>query len=133
MQVANRPQAGLAGVDTGTGAMQAAMNHDLEIVLKPLSRPDLGEIRISDGVFAVGRNEQPFASYDPDILVMLSRRHARIFCEGGAVYLADLESRNGTTVNRAGVEHKPARLEDGDEVCFGGVLSYRVQLTPRAA
>jgi hypothetical protein len=78
MHVSDRPRAGLAGVDTSTGAMQAAMNHDLEIVLKPLSRPDLGEIRIGDGVFAIGRNEQPFASYEPDVLAMLSRRHARI-------------------------------------------------------
>ena len=29
---------------------------------------------------------------------MLSRRHARIFSEEGVVYLADLDSRNGTTV-----------------------------------
>lgn len=113
--------------------MQATMSHDPEIVLKPLSRPDLGEVRISDGVFAVGRNEQPFASYDPDLLVMLSRRHARIFCERDAVYVADLESRNGTTVNRGSVQHKPVRLGDGDEICFGGVLSYRVQITPRTA
>jgi pSer/pThr/pTyr-binding forkhead associated (FHA) protein len=113
--------------------MQAAAEHELEIVLQPLSRPELGEIRITDGVFAVGRNEQPFTTYAPDIQVMLSRRHARIFSEGGAVYLADLESRNGTTLNRAGVQHKPARLNDGDEIGFGGVLSYRVQITPRAA
>jgi pSer/pThr/pTyr-binding forkhead associated (FHA) protein len=113
--------------------MQATMNHDLEIVLKPLSRPDLGEIRITDGVFAVGRNEQPFASYDPDVLAMLSRRHARIFCERDAVYLADLESRNGTTVNRVGLAQAPSRLNDGDEICFGGVLSYRVQIAARAA
>ena len=133
MHAIERPLAGLAHDETKASAVQATLNHDLDVVLKPLSRPDLGEIRISDGVFAVGRNEQPFASYDPDILVMLSRRHARIFCEGGAVYLADLESRNGTTVNRAGVQHKPSRLEDGDEICFGGVLSYCVQITPRAA
>lgn len=133
MHAIERPLAGLVHDETKAGAVQATLNHDLDVVLKPLSRPDLGEIRISDGVFPIGRNEQPFASYDPDILVMLSRRHARIFCEGGAVYLADLESRNGTTVNRADVQNKPARLADGDEVCFGGVLSYRVQITPRAA
>jgi pSer/pThr/pTyr-binding forkhead associated (FHA) protein len=132
MRVTDRP-AGLVGDDTRARAMQATMNHDLEIVLKPLSRPELGEIRISDGVFAVGRNEQPFASYDPDVLTMLSRRHARIFCENDAVYLADLESRNGTTVNRAELAQTPSRLNDGDEICFGGVLSYRVQITSRAA
>jgi pSer/pThr/pTyr-binding forkhead associated (FHA) protein len=113
------------------GATQATARHDLDIVLKPLSRPDLGEIRI-DGVLAVGRAEQPFATYDADIVMMLSRRHARIFCEAGVVYLADLESRNGTTVNRAAVREAPCRLNDGDEICFGGVLTYRVEIAPRA-
>jgi pSer/pThr/pTyr-binding forkhead associated (FHA) protein len=133
MHATESRRAALAHDETKVAAVQAPLNLDLDVVLKPLSRPELGEIRISDGVFAVGRNEQPFASYAPDIQVMLSRRHARIFIEGGAVYLADLESRNGTTVNRAGVQHKPARLEDGDEVCFGGVLTYRVQIASRAA
>lgn len=108
-----------------------ATHHDLDIVLKPLSRPELGEIRLDGSVFAVGRTEQPFASYARDILEMLSRRHARIFCEEGVVYLADLESRNGTTVNRAAIAQVPCRLRDGDEVCFGGVLSYRVEIAPR--
>jgi pSer/pThr/pTyr-binding forkhead associated (FHA) protein len=103
----------------------------LEIVLKPLSRPELGEIRIDDGTFAIGRAEPPFASYEQDVVTMLSRRHARIFCENGIVFLADLDSRNGTTVNRAGIRHSPCRLSDGDEVCFGGVLSYRVEIAPR--
>jgi pSer/pThr/pTyr-binding forkhead associated (FHA) protein len=113
--------------------MQSTSDHDLEIVLEPLSRPELGEIRIDGELFAVGRSEQPFASFGDDILAMLSRRHARIFCEGGSVYLADLESRNGTTVNRAAITHAPTRLGDGDEVCFGGVLSYRVKIAPRAS
>ncbi|MFL6693886.1 MAG: FHA domain-containing protein [Ramlibacter sp.] len=104
---------------------------DLDIVLKPLSRPELGEIRV-DGVLAVGRAEQPFATYQDDIVVMLSRRHARIFIEAGVVYVADLESRNGTTVNRAAVGPSPSPLRDGDELCFGGVLSYRMEITPRA-
>src|SRR5439155_11112481 len=58
---------------------------------------------------------------------------ARIFREGGSVYVADLESRNGTTVNRTRVAKAPCRLRDGDEICFGGVLSYRVEIAPRAA
>jgi pSer/pThr/pTyr-binding forkhead associated (FHA) protein len=111
------------------GASQAAAGSDLDIVLKPLSRPELGEIRV-DGVLAVGRAEQPFATYEEDFVAMLSRRHARIFCEAGVVYVADLESSNGTTVNRAAVGQSPSPLRDGDEVCFGG-LSYRVEITPR--
>jgi len=107
-------------------------DHSVDVVLQPLSRPDLGDIRIR-GVSVIGRTEQPFASFPHDVLAMLSRRHARIHCEDGAVYIADLGSRNGTTVNRRGLSQARWRLNDGDEICFGGVLAYRVQLTPRAA
>src|SRR5205823_8726780 len=109
-------------------AMPATPAPELDVVLKPLSRPGQGEIRIEISVFAVGRTEPAFASHGDDILVMLSRRHARIFREGGSVYVADLESRNGTTVNRTRVAKAPCRLRDGDEICFGGVLSYRVEI-----
>jgi pSer/pThr/pTyr-binding forkhead associated (FHA) protein len=118
------------------GAEQTPAVRQLDVVLKPLSRPELGDIHIDAPVFAVGRSEQPFASYGSDILSMLSRRHARIFHEGGFLYLADLGSKNGTTLNRVAVGQVPCQLRNGDEICFGGALSYRVQITqalkPRA-
>ena len=132
MQVADR-RVSAVEVDATiwAGVKQAPSVRHLDVVLKPLSRPELGEICIDDAVFAIGRTEQPFASYGNDLLNMLSRRHARIFREDGFVYLADLESRNGTTVNRVAVGHSPCQLRDGDEICFGGALSYRVQIAPR--
>ncbi len=102
------------------------------IVLKPLSHAELGDIRIDEDVFAIGRSEVPFDSYAPPIIADLSHRHARIFSEYGAVYIADMDSKNGTTVNRVDVQQKITRLRDGDEICFGKALSYRVQLCPRA-
>ena len=104
---------------------------DLDIVLEPLTQPALGEIRLGGGPFAVGRSEPPFASCDEEILAMLSRRHARVYCEHGSVWLADFDSRNGTTRNRKRIGSEPCRLSDGDEVGFGGVLSFRVKITPR--
>jgi pSer/pThr/pTyr-binding forkhead associated (FHA) protein len=98
------------------------------IVLKPISHPELGDIRIDDNLFAIGRTEPPFESYAPEVVADLSRRHARIFAEHGCVYIADLDSKNGTTVNGVNVQQKITRLQDGDEVCFGKALSYRVQL-----
>lgn len=98
------------------------------IVLEPLLHPELGPIRIDDSLFAIGRMEAPFAGYPSEAVANLSRRHARIFVEGGAVYLADLDSKNGTTVNGAPLQHTIARLRDGDELGFGGVLAYRVRL-----
>jgi pSer/pThr/pTyr-binding forkhead associated (FHA) protein len=97
-----------------------------------LSRPELGEIRVDDTLFAIGRTEQPFASYGNDVVNMLSRRHACIFRKDGLVYLADLESRNGTAVNHVGVGHAPCELRDGDEICFADTLSYRVQIAAHA-
>jgi pSer/pThr/pTyr-binding forkhead associated (FHA) protein len=113
------------------GFGQAPLARYLDVVLKPLSGPELGEIRIDDAAFAIGRTEQPFASYPSDVLNMMSRRHARIFRKDGFVYLEDLKSRNGTTVNRIEVGRAYCKLRDGDEICFGGTLSYRVQITPR--
>ena len=103
-----------------------------DVVLKPLSRPELGEICIDDTIFAIGRTEQPFASYGDGIANMLSRRHACIFSKDGLVYLSDLESRNGTSVNHVGVGRAPCELRDGDEICFADTLSYRVQIASLA-
>ena len=133
MQVADRSASAVEiHAQMWAGVRQAPLVRHLDVVLKPLARPELGEIRIDDAELAIGRAEQPFASYGNGILNMLSRRHARIFRKEGFVYLADLESRNGTTVNRVAVGHAPCQLRDGDEICFGGALSYRVQITPRS-
>jgi len=103
----------------------------LDVVLKPLSRPELEEIRVDDALFAIGRAEPPFVSYGSSVVNMLSRRHACIFRKDGCVFLADLESRNGTSVNHVGVGRAPCELRDGDEICFADSLSYRVEITPR--
>ncbi len=120
--------------------MPATVDQDFDIVLKPISHPELGDIRIDENLFAVGRTEPPFESYSSDVVTDLSRRHARIFCEYGAVYIADLGSKNGTTVNGVNVQQKITELHDGDEVRFGRALSYRVKFgtgvktpPPRAA
>jgi pSer/pThr/pTyr-binding forkhead associated (FHA) protein len=103
-----------------------------DVVLWPISHPELGEIRIADDLFAIGRAEPPFAAYDVRLVASLSRRHARIFVEDGVAYVADLESSNGTTVNGVAVREKPARLCNADELRLGATLAYRVQLVPRA-
>ncbi|GAB7542731.1 FHA domain-containing protein [Cupriavidus sp. 8B] len=112
--------------------MRAKVGQAFDIVLEAISNPELGEIRIDESLFAVGRAEAPFAAYPADVAAVLSRRHARIFSEHGAAYIADLGSKNGTTVNGATVAQQPARLRDGDELRFGAALSYRVRLHSRA-
>lgn len=115
-----------------TAGMRATADLGFNIVLKPISRPELGDICIGDSLFPVGRTESPFESYAPELVAGLSRRHARIFSEHGAVYVADLGSKNGTTVNGASVREKSSSLRDGDEISFGRELSYRVQVSARA-
>jgi len=102
-----------------------------DVLLMPVSCPELGDIRIDEDLFAIGRGEAPFAAYPADAVSVLSRRHARIFSEDGAVYVADLGSKNGTRVNGDAVAQQPALLRDGDEVSFGASLSYRVRLYAR--
>jgi pSer/pThr/pTyr-binding forkhead associated (FHA) protein len=113
--------------------MRAPAAQRVGIVLEPLAHPELGPINIDDSLFAIGRTETPFAGYPPELVADLSRRHARIFGEGGAAYLADLDSKNGTTVNGKPLDHAIARLHDGDELGFGRVLSYRVRLNEQPA
>ncbi|MFJ4288861.1 FHA domain-containing protein [Cupriavidus sp. NPDC089707] len=114
------------------GESSRDLAREFDVFLTPVSRPDLGEIRIDEDLFPVGRTELPFAAYPEDLAAPLSRRHARIFAEHGAVYVADLGSKNGTRVNGAAVARQPAQLRDGDEVAFGPALSFRVRLSPRA-
>ncbi|MGI9287563.1 MAG: FHA domain-containing protein [Pseudomonadales bacterium] len=100
----------------------------MQVILKPLSHPQLGDICIEEPLFPIGRNEEPFASYTPAAIGTLSRRHARIFVEAGAVYLADVGSRNGTRLNGAQVELKPVRLRRRDKITFGGKLEYEIDI-----
>jgi pSer/pThr/pTyr-binding forkhead associated (FHA) protein len=111
--------------------MRAALDKEFDVLLLPVSNASLGPIRIVDDLFAIGRSEAPFADYPRDLITKLSRRHARIFSEHGAVYVADLDSKNGTTVNGIAVRQTPSRVRAGDELCFGGDLTYRVAIEPR--
>jgi pSer/pThr/pTyr-binding forkhead associated (FHA) protein len=111
---------------------QAPAAGGVAVVLEPLTHPELGPLAIEDSVFAIGRTEQPFAAYPPDIVADLSRRHARLFIENGGAWLADLGSKNGTTVNGVPLQQSIVRLRDGDEVVFARVLAYRVRLRAAA-
>ncbi|NGZ85113.1 FHA domain-containing protein [Duganella aceris] len=116
--------------DGGHGIAEAKPAGDRQrmIVLQPIVPADLAEIRIDGSLFAVGRSEAPFDTYPAEVVADLSRRHARVFCEGGAVYLADLDSKNGSTVNGVPLRQTIARLGDGDEIGFGRALSFRLKL-----
>jgi pSer/pThr/pTyr-binding forkhead associated (FHA) protein len=100
----------------------------MQVILKPLSHPELGDVVIAEQLFPIGRGEDPFASYDQNVVAHLSRRHARIFREDQGIYVADLGSRNGTRLNGKPVEFKPFRLLAGDRLSFAGHLDYEVEI-----
>ncbi len=103
----------------------------MKLTLLPLSHPELTPIVVTGSVFAIGRNEPPFDGYDRNLVSRLSKRHARLFVEGGRAYIADLHSTNGTRHNGEPLAAAPARLTDGDELGFGE-LRFRVVLEPAA-
>jgi len=125
----------MAAGEASIAEMRATVDAAFDVVLSPVAcaqRPTPDAIRIVDNLFAIGRSEAPFNDYPPQWTASLSRRHARVFIEHGAVYVADLGSKNGTTINGTAVRQIPARVRAGDELCFGGELCYRVNIEPRA-
>ena len=125
----------MAAGEAPIAEMRATVDAAFDVVLSPVAcaqRPPLDAIRIVDSLFAIGRSEAPFTDYPTERIARLSRRHARVFTEHGAVYVADLGSKNGTTLNGNAVRQTPARVRAGDELCFGGELCYRVGIEPRA-
>ncbi len=56
---------------------------------------------------------------DPE--AKISRKHARIFIQGGVYHLEDVGSLNGTYINRGPrlMPGSPQSLKDGDEVVMG--------------
>jgi pSer/pThr/pTyr-binding forkhead associated (FHA) protein len=62
---------------------------------------------------------------------LVSRRHARIAVDGGAVTLQDLGSTNGTFLN--GQRVKKARIAEGDRILIGGSLLKLVAVDAESA
>jgi hypothetical protein len=81
-------------------------------------------------VVVIGR-EDPVSGIFPDIDLDphggheggVGRRHAQLVLQGGQVLLEDLDSVNGTVVNKVKLlPHKPQPLQHGDEVRFGKMV-----------
>jgi len=62
-------------------------------------------------------------SQDNGFMTGVSRRHARIIRRGDDFYLEDLNSMNGTFLNRNKLPaHTPVQFEDGDEIRLGNLV-----------
>src|SRR6266487_2557947 len=95
----------------------------------PNSRPILARLTLQNGQM-VGRSYlfhqvvTPIGRTNGNDLIIsgrtVSRRHARLWFEGGRWYLADMQSANGTLVNNMRLQPNQAvLLNDGDIINFG--------------
>jgi pSer/pThr/pTyr-binding forkhead associated (FHA) protein len=104
----------------------------MKVTLRPISHPRLGNINVDDALFAIGRNEEPFASKLGDAASSLSRLHARLFQESGKLFLADLGSGNGTRINGRVLKSNVAMLLNNDRIKFGDALEFQVEIKHHA-
>jgi diguanylate cyclase (GGDEF)-like protein len=80
-----------------------------------LAGSNVGEMfRIEEGETFLGRGQNASVRLNDD---GISRKHARIFQQGGEVLIEDLRSANGTIVNGTPVVVQP--LKDGDKIRLG--------------
>ncbi len=90
------------------------------------------DFQLEDGEsFVIGRKDLTTA-VTPDKLQYVSRKHVRIFNDGGEVFVEDLNSTNGTKLN--GVEIKggrPRRLRSGDEITLGGFVRMMIEFSTK--
>jgi pSer/pThr/pTyr-binding forkhead associated (FHA) protein len=78
---------------------------------------------LAEGDNIVGRGDECAIVVDADTV---SRRHACITVTGGKVRVRDLDSTNGTFVNKLPVV-AATMLKNGDEVSFGSAtMRYRI-------
>lgn len=99
----------------------------MQVILKPVSHPELEEIIVTHDLFAIGRHETPFCDYEKSIVAKLSKRHARLFAQDGKLFLADLGSLNGTACNGQPIKHALVEVKHGDELGFGR-LTFEVNI-----
>jgi S1-C subfamily serine protease len=65
-----------------------------------------------------GRHAEAELRFDPHADLTVSAQHAEIACTGGAWYVRDLQSSNGTYVDGARIS-APTPLRDGSVITFG--------------
>ncbi|MEM6459250.1 MAG: FHA domain-containing protein [Planctomycetota bacterium] len=86
------------------------------LILIVAGGPDKGRVHElrDDREVVLGRESADLSFND----AKMSRRHARLWCDGGRWYLEDLDSKHGTHRNRRPVEGRQP-LKDGDYVQVG--------------
>lgn len=110
----------LAGTEAGTDIDRSA--DEAKVILEPV-RSDAGlrAVVISKFPFLIGRRSSVFDGCESaeKQLSNISKKHAHLFLDGGAVHIEDLGSTNGTFVCGEQIAERSIALHDGDTVSFG--------------
>lgn len=104
----------------------------MRVILSPeKTTSKLAPLLIEGSLFLVGRHEPPLSGYssaDCREVTSVNYRHARVVEDGGLVFVVDLGSTTGTTINGLRLKaHCPVRIYLHDIVCFG-YLCLRVKI-----
>ncbi len=93
--------------------------------LTMLCGPTPGSVhQLGRGELVLGRDDDlPYRIDD----VAVSARHARLYCQGGELFLEDLDSTNGTFVEGRRIT-EPTRLKEGDRIQLGLNTLFRADL-----
>ena len=103
----------------------------MKVILQAEPNTGTQDIVIEAFPFLIGRGEGRFSQYEeqfPEHLKKLSRRHARIFLEGGRLYVEDLGSTNGTFLGGQRLQDRPMPLSNGDALAFGAFFKYVINI-----
>ncbi len=101
--------------DTGAGAnVLGAIVSGTVLLIRAGGGREGEVIGLSGDVLTIGRSPQSDLFLDD---VTVSRHHARVLLDEGEFLVEDLNSLNGTYVNRKRIERH--RLSDGDELQIG--------------
>jgi pSer/pThr/pTyr-binding forkhead associated (FHA) protein len=114
--------------DTAAISAKEAQRHGLareavELVLDDEPRPLEGR-----GPWSIGRSEEnDIVIQDPNV----SRQHAQLSRSENGFIIEDLGSTNGTLLDGAPIDRE--RIENGDELTFGGITARFVRRTNPAS
>lgn len=100
----------------------------MKVSLKPLFGNDFDEIELTGLLLPIGMGDAPFDSYPDDLRLQLAQRHARLFLDEQTLFVVDLHSPTGTTVNGQPVTDDPMAVAPGDVLCFGHDLCFEAVL-----
>ncbi|MEL7088390.1 MAG: FHA domain-containing protein, partial [Planctomycetota bacterium] len=97
------------------------------LILIVAGGPDKGRLYelFDDKPVVIGRDGADLQFSD----VKVSRRHARIWCEGGRWYLEDLNSRHGTHRNHKDIQDEWQPLKDGDYIQVGKTVMVLARMS----